>query len=156
MELIFLRLLVAKDSTDPCYIPAGAVKNMLPAEFLFQSLAEEWDCLVQNTQGTIFFIFRLCLTHRYNQASNASFRKMPCSPTGINGIPAPVVSLCMAVLDWVSVLQGHGTEKTSQSAIPHGNTDIASPLEFPAAKTQTCYRKPAHKSHSRRLFVCVM
>ena len=46
-------------------------------------------------------------------------------------------------LDLVSALQGHGTGKTSRSAIPHGNTDITSPLEFPAAKTKTCYRKSA-------------
>lgn len=46
-------------------------------------------------------------------------------------------------LDLVSALQGHGTGKTSRSAIPYGNTDIVSPLEFPAAKEQTCYCKSA-------------
>ena len=46
-------------------------------------------------------------------------------------------------LDLVSALQGHWTGKTSRSAIPYGNTDIVSPLEFPATKEQTCYCKTA-------------
>lgn len=55
----------------------------------------------------------------------------------------PVHDSKTVFLDLVSALHGHGTGKTSRSAIPYGNTDIASPLEFPAAKGQTCYRKPA-------------
>lgn len=35
-------------------------------------------------------------------------------------------------LDLVSALQGHGTGKTSRSAIHYWNADIASPLEPPA------------------------